>query len=415
MAELLIRPARNDHIVIADLLIPPARASLASVRRPISRLVLDASLAQACPQYREAALEAALEAGTPLIIDPLTMLLQVPTDPGIGWAKLPYARTDAIGDSLTNHFALAALVEAVVSFQAEHGASAIVAPYFYARGPQDPAFHATLECLRLTARHLRQNHPGLPLIAVLCATHQGFARQPTYADGIDRFAETALDVGPQMLAFSFSPNGKGEEGQAKVLQLFTAAQRLKSTGATVMAWRQGFYGPGLVAAGVDGYEAGTGVNERTDTAGYLRARKPGCRYGDVLGSPAPVYFESLGRGVERKTAERLLEDRAMRGLLVCRDARCCAHGPASMTATDNRRQHNVRTRARVLRDLEQMPHTSWRLHQIAKDAHASTVTTMKVNRTLADLGAATQLPTRGHEALAHVAELLSRANESRAA
>ena len=79
MAELLIRPIHNDHVAIADLLIPAARATLASVRRPISRLVVEAQLAYGQPQYREAA----AEAGTPLIVDPRTDLLQVDTDPKI--------------------------------------------------------------------------------------------------------------------------------------------------------------------------------------------------------------------------------------------------------------------------------------------------------------------------------------------
>lgn len=412
MAELLIRPTRNDHVAIADLLIPAARASLASVRRPISRLVVDAPLAHEFPQYREAA----LEAGTSLIVDPRTDLLQVATDPKIGWGKLPYARHEPSVDLLTNSFMLAALVESVVTFQIEAGASAVVSPYFYAQSPEDPAFAATLECLRLTARELRQRGAGLPLIAVLCGSHRGFARQPTFAAGIDRFAAAALDVGPQMLALMLSPNGKGDEGQAKVLQLFTAAQRLKTTGATVMAWRQGFYGPGLVAAGLDGYETGTGVGERTDLATAYNSVKPGSRDGDgPKGTPAPVFFEALGRSLPRPMSRLLLDHPAARGLLACRDQRCCAHGYASMTETGNRRQHNVRTRARGLRDVEAMPHTPWRLHQIAKDAYATTVTTMKVNAILEDINSSTQLTTRGHESLAHVAELLSRTSEPRAA
>ena len=58
MAELLIRPIHNDHLAVANLLIPPARAGLASVRRPISRLVVNAQLAISQRQYRETAAEA---------------------------------------------------------------------------------------------------------------------------------------------------------------------------------------------------------------------------------------------------------------------------------------------------------------------------------------------------------------------
>lgn len=412
MAELLIRPIHNDHVAIADLLIPAARATLASVRRPISRLVVEAQLANNQPQYREAA----AEAGTPLIIDPRTDLLQVATDPKISWAKLPYASDAAWGDRLANPFELGPIVEAVVDFQIDHGASAIVSPYFYAQSPEDPAFEATLQSLRMTVRHLRARRINLPLVAVLAGSHRGFARSQTYSDGVDRFALTALDYGPQLLAFALSPNGTGKDGQSKVTQLFDTAQRLKGTGATVIAWRQGFYGPALVAAGLDGYETGAGVGEKTDFKSWHQSVKPGSRGGDGGGSPWPVYSETLARSIPGPRMRALLEDPTARSLVMCRDERCCPHGAASMVSKANRRQHNIRSRAKALRELEQMPHKQWRLHQIAKDAHAATVTTMKINKILHQLGGAEDtLPTTGHEALAHVAEMLSRAQASHAA
>jgi hypothetical protein len=63
-----------------------------------------------------------------------------------------------------------------------------------------------------------------------------------------------------------------------------------------------------------------------------------------------------------------------------------------------------------------MPHRSWRLHQIAKDAYVNTVTTMKINKILDQkTGVSGKLPTTSHEALAHVAEILSRSHSPRAA
>jgi hypothetical protein len=411
MAELLIRPTNNDHVAIADLLAPPGNALIAPVRRPISRLVLDAPLAVSFPQYREAA----ADSGTPVLVDPLTQLLQTDTDPEIGWAKLPYARNEKLPPNmLANPFLLPSMVEQVVEFQVAQGASAIVAPYFYAQSTDDPAFEASLEALRLTARYLRTNHPGLPLVAILCGAHRGFARTTTYTRGIDRFAAIALDLGPQTLALCLSPNGAGDEGEAKVLELFTTGQRLKATGAHVIAWRQGFYGPSLVAAGLDGYETGTGVGERTNMAGLARNRAPGCRDGDGGFTHTPVYFDALGRSVANKTAKLLLEQRAVRAQLVCHDVRCCPHGADSMINAQ-RRQHNIRTRARSLRDLEQMPHSAWRLHQVAKDAYAAALMTNKVNTVLSEEGEKTKLPTRGHESLAQVAGVFSRSSESHAA
>jgi hypothetical protein len=56
-----------------------------------------------------------------------------------------------------------------------------------------------------------------------------------------------------------------------------------------------------------------------------------------------------------------------------------------------------------------VPHACWRLHQVAKDAYANTVTTMKINKILEQkTGVPEKLPTTSHEALTHVAEILSR-------
>jgi hypothetical protein len=63
-----------------------------------------------------------------------------------------------------------------------------------------------------------------------------------------------------------------------------------------------------------------------------------------------------------------------------------------------------------------MPHTAWRLHQVAKDAYSNTITTMKINKIIEEkTGTAGKLPTTSHEALAHVAEILSRSDSTRAA
>lgn len=404
MAELLIRPSHNDHLVIADLLVPGGAAMLQAVRRPISRLVLDAPLAASEPQYREVA----ADSGTAMLIDPLTPLLQAPVDPQVAWSRLPFARSEAVPmDLFANRFYLSELVDQSVTFQVEHGASAIVAPYLYCRTPDDPAFNTSLELLRLTARHLRENHPGMPLVAVLCGAHRGFARQQSFAQGIDRFAAAALDLGPQTLALCLSPNGKGDEGEAKVTQLFMAAQRLKASGAHVIAWRQGLYGPALVAAGLDGYETGIGVQERTNMAAYASSRKPGCRDGQRGPTPTPVYLEVLGRSVLSPVAACLFETRALKAELVCRDVRCCALGAETMLNA-GRRHHAVRTRARTLRDLDQMPHGAWRLQQVSKDAYAASLTARRANDALAAANVTGAIATKGYESLGKVADILCR-------
>ena len=89
MPELLIRPCLGDHKVLADLLSP----TRISARRPIDRLVLSAQDVARSDEL----LEAAKRSGTPVIIDPLTMLLQGELDPHAPWVRhVPFGRAEAV-------------------------------------------------------------------------------------------------------------------------------------------------------------------------------------------------------------------------------------------------------------------------------------------------------------------------------
>jgi hypothetical protein len=406
MSELLIRPGHNDHLVVADLLAPSVGAVLLPHTRPaISRLVLDAPLAAREPQFREAA----QDAGVPLLIDPLTPLLQSEVDPADAWAKLPFAQGPAqSAELLGNPFMQQTLIEQSVQFQVEHGASAIIPPYFYAESPQDPYFDASLTTIAATARYLRHNNITLPLFIILCVQRRAFVGQRVWHAGIDRFASAALDVGPQSLALCVSPMGSGEEKLSTVLSTFTMAQRLKDTGARLVVWRQGFYGPGLVAAGLDGYETGIGLREGTNIASLRNARKPRTPDPDAKrrAASAGVYLAGLGRSVQRPVAKILFEHHALRSQLMCDDRRCCPKGGSSML--EDPRPHAVRARGRQLRHIESMPHTAWRLHDVSKEAYAAALLAAKANEVLAAAGERTRIKTDGYEALAQTADLLGR-------
>src|SRR5256885_13682491 len=85
MPELLIRPGQNDHEVIQDLLAPGGAAILLPQSRPlIDRLVVDAHVAAARPEFAEAT----QRAGIGMLVDPLTPLWQGPLRPEDKWATL---------------------------------------------------------------------------------------------------------------------------------------------------------------------------------------------------------------------------------------------------------------------------------------------------------------------------------------
>lgn len=288
MPELLIRPSLGDHKVLADLMAPNRMVG----RRPIDRLVLNAHDIARSTEL----LEAAKRSGTPVIVDPLTMLLQGQIDPQDPWVlHVPFGQTEAVADNLlTNTFWLDDLTAKAVEFQVDHGATAIVAPYFYADRPDSPAFAASLAAIGRTARRMRADSISLPLIVVLCAQLQGFAHRSGWRAALDRFAAAAVEIGPQAIALHLSPVGDGGESYAKLLDLMVAARHLRSAGTPVIAWRQGVYGPALVAAGLDGYECGMGIGEYTNVRSFISQRKPRKKDGAAFAALG-IYIPPLGR------------------------------------------------------------------------------------------------------------------------
>lgn len=360
--------------MVADLIAPGGAGRSFGARPPISRLVLDAPLAVSRPQFAEDA----RAVGLPLAIDPLTFLLQGETDPDHGWSQLPFASAVAVTPTqLTEPGVRRRLVSRTVDFQIEHGASVIVPPYFYAASPTDPWFDVSLACLTDTASYLGHLDARLPLSPVLTGRLDRFARPAHWAAGIDRFADTATAVGARTVATQLGPAGKPKDNYAKVLHLFHAAQRLRRPGLAVHAWRQGVYGPALVAAGLQGYETGISAGESTDLAAAARSRRP-------LPPPEPdqenksqgggggaVFLARLGRSVPRGAVDALHANLATRALIVCDDTTICCPNGMDSTLGAGRRAHAVRSRARYLAEIDQMPaQPAWRLHKIAQDAQA---------------------------------------------
>jgi hypothetical protein len=373
-AELLVRPGRQDHLVVADLVAPGGAGRSFGARPPISRLVLDAPLAVARPHFAEDA----RAAGLPLAIDPLTFLLQGETDPEHAWTRLPYAASGALtAGQLAERRLRQELVSRTVGFQIANGATVIVPPYFQATSPADPWFDVSLACLTDAADYLRAIDARLPLTPVLTGRLDRFARPAHWVAGIDRFADTALAAGSQAVAMQLGPAGKPSDNYAKVLHLFQAAQHLRRPGLAVHAWRQGAYGPALVAAGLQGYETGISAGESTDLSSMARNRRPSpppepdqedVRRG---GGGGAVYLAQLGRSVPREVVDVLHANLATRALIVCDDATVCCPNGLDSTLGAGRRAHAVRSRARYLAEIDRMPaQANWRLHKIAQDAQA---------------------------------------------
>jgi hypothetical protein len=396
-SELLIRPGFNDHKVIADLLAP------APGSRPISRLVLNAPDAVRQPIYAELA----AKSGTPVIVDPLTTLLQAEVDPSDPWVREVAFGTPAPLDaeSLRNPFVLDRLVAEVVEFQVEHGATVIVPPYFYSPSPDSAEFEASLAAIARTARRLRADGIALPVMPILCAQLRSFLHRPRWQASLDRFTAAAIDIGPQTIAVQFSPLGEGGESYAKLLDVIVGARHLRSAGVPTIAWRQGVFGNALVAAGLDGYECGMGIGEQSKAKAFMASRAP--RHDSRRGgfSAEGIFVAALGRSLPPKVARLLLEDRALLGRLVCDSVRCCPHGAESMLSSKGR-PHAVRSRARGLAEIDEIPNLDWRLHHVAKEAASGYVAATKANEVLEKSGLPNRLKPETYASLEQVADQL---------
>ncbi len=406
MAELLIRAGHDDHLVIGDLLAPGGAVAL---RPPMDRLVSDAQTAARVPSLAESA----HLSGVPYLIDPLTPLLQGATDPNDAWVKrVSFGEAGEIHPDDFSAERVDKLAAEVVEFELAHRATAILPPYLYADSPDDPAFTVSLRLLLATRSYMSKNGVNLPLIAVFCGGWQRFARPDAWAPGVDRFLANALDVAPQTLAMCLTPVGKASDAYAKTARIFFTARRFRASGVPTIAWRQGTFGPGLVAAGLDGYETGACTREKSDVRSQITRKKPKSD-GSSNGGPTPhmVYLEGLGRSVTVDIARALLGDLDTRARLICDDESCCPHGVDSML--DDRVRHTINARAQRMRDLNAMPESAWRLHQVAKDAQQAVRTTKRAALVLRRAGVNTKLSAGAQESLARIAEHLRHEDSAR--
>jgi hypothetical protein len=406
LGELLIRAGYNDHQVIGDLLTPGGAVAL---RPPIDRLVADAQTAAVRPTLAESA----HLAGIAYLIDPVTPLLQSDTDPVDSWVRrVPFGVAEALDSSDFDDRRIAELSESTVVFQVERGATAVIPPYLYAADPDDPALTVSLRLMIATRRFMRKNDVNLPLVPVFCGGWQRFARQDTWTIGVDRFLANALDVEPESIALCLTPLGADTDSYSKVARVFATARRFVTIGIPVIAWRQGTFGAGLVAAGLAAYETGAGTRERADVRNLITRKKPRPG-GKDQGGPTPqmVFLEGLGRSVRLDVARALLGDLDTRARLICDDESCCPQGVDSML--DHRTRHTINARAQRMRDLNAMPHGAWKLHQVAKDALQAVRTTKRATMVLQRAGLDMKLSANAQESLARIAEHLRKEDSPR--
>ena len=359
MSELLIRPGRNDHRVIEELL----GHSPTGGQRLVSGLVLDAQVAAARPQFAEMA-----EAhDTTVIIDPLTFLLQTEGGGDDSWVRLSFGRPEAVPpDELADPDVLATLVAEVVSFELEHGATAIVPPYLLI-GDDYLTLDVSCALLQRTREYVDAQGLGLPIIPVLALGISATRKPADLFSSLGAVSRVAESIEPQAIAIALSGTGGGDDGDRSVRAVLQAVRMLSRSGAKVLAWRQGLLGPAAVAVGAAGYESGIGIREKCDLVGMQRARRPVPSKAG-FGMPAGVFLSAFGRSFKKPVASALLEDEQLADQLACKDSSCCHDG--SQSTLGDPRRHAVVSRAGFLRELDAMGDDRRRLSAIEGWAEA---------------------------------------------
>ena len=262
-------------------------------------LVIDAPTAVAQPALRQAA----QGAGLPLIVDPLTHLIQDEQVPNKGWAALNFADPHAFSaDHFFDDSTLVPLVQKSLAFQLDQGASILVPPYFYAKPPTDPWFRVQLAANRKAAEYLAGERINLPVAPIFVGSLKSFGAQRYWDTGVDEFLRSLANLNvryvPVALSSSRAKNGDTEDR----LGAYMATVRHVGAAAPVIAWRQGQYGLAAVAAGAVGYQTGLGIDERCDFAQLSRARRPNrlVRRSKNEDAPAhlpePLWSQRIGAG-----------------------------------------------------------------------------------------------------------------------
>jgi hypothetical protein len=383
MAEILVRASWSDHKVVSDLLAGANTIRLVGAQAmPIDQLVADAHVAQGKPVLAELA----ESAGIPYIVDPITPHIQSGSAPEDPWGQLSFGTVAPIAPSDLD---VAAIVEQVVSFQLENGATVVIPPYFYATSPDDPWFTLSLQAIAETHKFMDRNMIRLAMLPVFCGRLQSFGNSTNWDNGVDQFTRWSQNSAATSAAILLSPAGNTGDHYGKVRRLFDTAHRAQASGLQIIAWRQGIYGPGLVASGLAGYECGMGIGEKTALTEQMRRRRtPRDPERKQQGGGPGVFIEALGRSVVTRVAESLYSNTAMRARIICDQESCCAI-PAD--TLNHPRHHAVRSRSRFLAKLGTMSSSQFRLGQVAREAASAKTVAIQANEVLLQSGLKDQI------------------------
>lgn len=370
-ARLFLRPGRQDHRVVGDLLAP--NVSSHSISETLGGIVVDATIADARPQLAESA----AGVGVPALVDPMTFLVQDEVDDGSAFARLPYGH---LAGTSPDQVDLSAFIDAVLEFEVDHDATTLVAPYFHVNAADSPWASSNLELVRRTAERCEALGVKLPAVIVLSGNRQ-FLDSPVGRSYIERFIGEAEQAGASALAVCISPAGQPADSYSSIYKVTRIMASVQEGVLPVIGWRQGVYGPTIAALGAAGYETGFGAGEYSDVAGIQGRSRPqdASRPEREPRGSAFVYFPQLGRSIKRSAARILLTDPSIQGELAC-DLPGCCH--SVQDTLEQWRPHAARTRLAQLQEMGAQPRR-WRVNHLLQQVEIGQGTARRANEILA--------------------------------
>lgn len=355
-AELTLRVSASDALFVRGLFgLTPGTERAAHLP---DRLAVDAHV----PLSGTGATlgSTARDAGVPFLIDPQTYFLQDRQVPQAPWCQVPFGHADILTPAdLAKRSTQDELVKAVVDYQVNHGATAVIAPYLHIERPDSPWVGIQAALWRRTRAYVEAASINLPVIAVTalgwrCLHHlQGVPQLTELWDSL-----SALD--PAEVALAATRVRVGAHPEDRIVDLLMLVQDMARS-YKVTVWEQGLLGEACVIEGAAGYECGVGWHENCDLQSQMsRYRRPS------EGHPGarPVYLASLGRSVPKTRLRLARGNRATWARLVCPFADCCAPGGEDLLG--DARRHSVVSRVRQLRELDSTNASNWRWNRLAE-------------------------------------------------
>lgn len=332
-----LRPGRNDHKVLLQMLVDGTNIGTGLVADPVLR-------------GRQADLMSeARRLGVETVLDPRTVELSTPG--GVsrsGVTDLPWA-----GEALHTPPLLAGpggrmLCRQIAATVERDGYSAVLAPTHAIDGLSDPWVQvdrnlAQMLRAELNSLGLREVLIYYPLVARSAALLSTEARE--------RVGATLTGLPIDAVWLRLHPFGTATAGPLALRRYLETCRALHGLDLPLVAEHSGTVGVALLAFGaVGGIESGITLGEKVDLTTMLRPPKPDAK----AFTPAPrVYLHAIGAFVDVDAATGLFEARGMKTLHGCRDAHCCPRGWLDMQLDP--RRHFIGYRAREVAHLSGMP------------------------------------------------------------